>query len=404
MSTSRQLKNNHWIRRVDWTLVGFLVLLAIISVTIINSAMGGGQYSANFSIRQVLYYVFGGFIAFLIMLVSPKKLMKYTYLLYFLFCAALFILIIIPETPFTPVINGAKSWYKLGPISVQPSEFMKIVLILALAKLISKHNQFTFNKSLETDFKLLMKIFGISIIPMGLILLQNDLGTTLVICAIIVGVIIVSGITWKIIAPLFIALFLLASSIILSIIFKPSLIENSLGIKTYQLGRISSWLDPYTYSSGDGYHLTESLKAIGSGQLFGKGFNQGEVYIPENHTDFIFSVIGEEFGFIGSVILILVFLGLMFHLVRLATKIESPFSKLFIIGYTALILFHVLQNIGMTVQLLPITGIPLPFISYGGSSLWSLMCGIGVLLSISFHQPKQYSPDVQKTSSKIKSF
>ncbi|ANK39464.1 MULTISPECIES: rod shape-determining protein RodA [Staphylococcus] len=400
MSTSRQLKNNHWIRRVDWTLVGFLVLLAIISVTIINSAMGGGQYSANFGIRQVLYYVLGGFIAFLIMLVSPKKLMKYTYLLYFLFCAALFILIIIPETPFTPVINGAKSWYKLGPISVQPSEFMKIVLILALAKLISKHNQFTFNKSLETDFKLLLKIFGISIIPMGLILLQNDLGTTLVICAIIVGVIIVSGITWKIIAPLFITVFLLASSIILSIIFKPSLIENSLGIKTYQLGRISSWLDPYTYSSGDGYHLTESLKAIGSGQLFGKGFNQGEVYIPENHTDFIFSVIGEEFGFIGSVILILVFLGLMFHLVRLATKIESPFSKLFIIGYTALILFHVLQNIGMTIQLLPITGIPLPFISYGGSSLWSLMCGIGVLLSISYHQPKQYSPDVQKQAQK----
>lgn len=400
MSTSRQLKNNHWIRRVDWTLVGFLVLLAIISVTIINSAMGGGQYSANFGIRQVLYYVLGGFIAFLIMLVSPKKLMKYTYLLYFLFCAALFILIIIPETPFTPIINGAKSWYKLGPISVQPSEFMKIVLILALAKLISKHNQFTFNKSLETDFKLLLKIFGISIIPMGLILLQNDLGTTLVICAIIVGVIIVSGITWKIIAPLFITVFLLASSIILSIIFKPSLIENSLGIKTYQLGRISSWLDPYTYSSGDGYHLTESLKAIGSGQLFGKGFNQGEVYIPENHTDFIFSVIGEEFGFIGSVILILVFLGLMFHLVRLATKIESPFSKLFIIGYTALILFHVLQNIGMTIQLLPITGIPLPFISYGGSSLWSLMCGIGVLLSISYHQPKQYSPDVQKQAQK----
>ncbi|KKI52815.1 MAG: rod shape-determining protein RodA [Staphylococcus equorum] len=397
MSTSRQLKNNHWIRRVDWTLVGFLVLLAIISVTIINSAMGGGQYSANFSIRQILYYVFGGFIAFLIMLISPKKLMKYTYLLYFLLCAALFILIIIPETPFTPIINGAKSWYKLGPISVQPSEFMKIVLILALAKLISKHNQFTFNKSLETDFKLLLKIFGISVIPMGLILLQNDLGTTLVICAIIVGVIIVSGITWKIIAPLFIAVFVLASSIILSIIFKPSLIENSLGIKTYQLGRISSWLDPYTYSSGDGYHLTESLKAIGSGQLFGKGFNQGEVYIPENHTDFIFSVIGEEFGFIGSVVLILVFLGFMFHLVRLATKIELPFSKLFIIGYTALILFHVLQNIGMTIQLLPITGIPLPFISYGGSSLWSLMCGVGVLLSISYHQPKQYSPDIQKT-------
>src|SRR5699024_9649978 len=331
MSTSRQLKNNHWIRRVDWILVGILVLLAIISVTIINSAMGGDQYSANFSIRQILYYIFGGFIAFLIMLVSPKKLMKYTYLLYFLLCATLFILIVIPETPFTPIINGAKSWYKLGPISVQPSEFMKIVLILALAKIVTKHNQFTFNKSLDTDFKLLMKIAGISIIPMGLILLQNDLGTTLVICAIIVGVIIVSGISWKILAPLFITIIIFGTSIILSILYKPALIENSLGIKTYQLGRINSWLDPYTYSSGDGYHLTESLKAIGSGKLFGKGFNQGEVYIPENHTDFIFSVVGEEFGFIGSVILILIFLAFMFHLVRLATNIEAPFSKLFII-------------------------------------------------------------------------
>lgn len=400
MRISRQLKNNHWIRRIDWVLIGILVLLAIISVTIINSAMGGGQYSANFSIRQILYYVLGGLIACLIMLVSPKKLMKYTYLLYFLLCAALFILIIIPETPITPIINGAKSWYKLGPLSVQPSEFMKIVLILALAKLVSRHNQFTFNKSLETDFKLLLKIAGISVIPMGLILLQNDLGTMLVLCAIIVGVIVVSGISWKILAPVFIAGIALGSSIILSIIYKPSLIENSFGIKTYQMGRINSWLDPYTYSSGDGYHLTESLKAIGSGQLFGKGFNHGEVYIPENHTDFIFSVIGEEFGFIGSVLLILVFLAFIFHLVRLATKFELPFSKLFIIGYATLILFHVLQNIGMTIQLLPITGIPLPFISYGGSSLWSLMCGIGVILSFTYHQPKQYSTTTQLTRSK----
>ncbi|WP_426704380.1 FtsW/RodA/SpoVE family cell cycle protein [Staphylococcus shinii] len=400
MRISRQLKNNHWIRRIDWVLIGILVLLAIISVTIINSAMGGGQYSANFSIRQILYYVLGGLIACLIMLVSPKKLMKYTYLLYFLLCIALFILLIIPETPITPIINGAKSWYKLGPISVQPSEFMKIVLILALAKLVSRHNQFTFNKSLETDFKLLLKIAGISIIPMGLILLQNDLGTMLVLCAIIVGIIVVSGISWKILAPVFITGIVFASSIILSIIYKPSLIENSLGIKTYQMGRINSWLDPYTYSSGDGYHLTESLKAIGSGQLFGKGFNHGEVYIPENHTDFIFSVIGEEFGFIGSVILILVFLAFIFHLVRLATKFELPFSKLFIIGYAALILFHVLQNIGMTIQLLPITGIPLPFISYGGSSLLSLMCGIGVILSFTYHQPKQYSSTTPLTRSK----
>ena len=158
----------------------------------------------------------------------------------------------------------------------------------------------------------------------------------------------------------------------------------------YQMGRINSWLDPYSYSSGDGYHLTESLKAIGSGQLLGKGYNHGEVYIPENHTDFIFSVIGEEMGFIGSVLLILLFLFLIFHLIRLASKIDNQFNKVFIIGYVSLIVFHVLQNIGMTVQLLPITGIPLPFISYGGSSLWSLMTGIGVVLSIYYHEPQRY--------------
>ena len=174
----------------------------------------------------------------------------------------------------------------------------------------------------------------------------------------------------------FIVAFVSGSSIILAIIYKPSLIESLLGIKMYQMGRINSWLDPYSYSSGDGYHLTESLKAIGSGQLLGKGYNHGEVYIPENHTDFIFSVIGEEMGFIGSVLLILLFLFLIFHLIRLASKIDNQFNKVFIIGYVSLIVFHVLQNIGMTVQLLPITGIPLPFISYGGSSLWSLMTGI----------------------------
>ncbi|BBD89514.1 FtsW/RodA/SpoVE family cell cycle protein [Staphylococcus caprae] len=397
--SSRQQPSKHWFRKVDWVLVLIITVLAMISVTLISSAMGGGQYSANFSIRQVIYYIFGAIMAFLIMIISPKKIKNNTYLLYFIFCILLIGLLILPETAITPVINGAKSWYSFGPISIQPSEFMKIILILALAKTISKHNQFTFNKSFQSDLMLFLKIIGVSIFPTALILLQNDLGTTLVICAIIAGVLLVSGITWRILAPLFIAAFVGGASIILAIIFKPTLIESILGIKMYQMGRINSWLDPYSYSSGDGYHLTESLKAIGSGQLLGKGYNHGEVYIPENHTDFIFSVVGEEMGFIGSVVLILIFLFLVFHLIRLASKINSQYNKVFIIGYVSLIVFHVLQNIGMTVQLLPITGIPLPFISYGGSSLWSLMTGIGVVLSIYYHEPQRYQePEIPDTT------
>ena len=400
--SSRQQPKRNWLRKVDWILVLVISLLALTSVILISSAMGGGQYSANFSIRQIIYYIFGAIIAFLIMIISPKKIKNNTYILYSIFCVLLIGLLILPETSITPIINGAKSWYSFGPISIQPSEFMKIILILALAKTISKHNQFTFNKSFQSDLMLFFKILGVSIIPMALILLQNDLGTTLVLCAIIAGVMLVSGITWRILAPLFIVAFVSGSSIILAIIYKPSLIENLLGIKMYQMGRINSWLDHYSYSSGDGYHLTESLKAIGSGQLLGKGYNHGEVYIPENHTDFIFSVIGEEMGFIGSVLLILLFLFLIFHLIRLASKIDSQFNKVFIIGYVSLIVFHVLQNIGMTVQLLPITGIPLPFISYGGSSLWSLMTGIGVVLSIYYHEPQRYEiPTLSKKSNTI---
>lgn len=402
MVSSRQLTQKSFLRRLDWPLIALITILCIISVTTIHSAMGGGQYSLDFGVRQIFYYILGAIIAFMIMLFSPKKIRNYTYTVYIIFNILLFGLILLPESSITPVINGAKSWYRFGPISIQPSEFMKIVLILVISKVVAQHNRFTFNKSFQTDVMLLLKIAGVSLVPILLILLQNDLGTTLVFLAIIAGIVIVSGVTWKILAPLFGSAIVLGGGLILSIIYKPSLIENVAGIKTYQLGRINSWLDPYAYSSGDGFHLTESLKAIGSGQLIGKGLNNGEVYIPENHTDFIFSVIGEEFGFLGSVILLSVFLLLLLHLIRMAMNSDDLFNKSFIIGYISLLLFHIFQNIGMTIQLLPITGIPLPFISYGGSSLWSLMSGIGVLLSIHYHTPKKYNdetPTQKRTTS-----
>ncbi|RIN46202.1 rod shape-determining protein RodA, partial [Staphylococcus simulans] len=150
MKASRQQPNKSWIRRIDWVLIGILVIFAIISVVFIKSAMGGGQYSANFSIKQIIYYILGFIIAFAIMVISPKRIMKYTYTLYGILCVLLIVLLVMPETAITPIINGAKSWYSFGPISIQPSEFMKIILILMLAKIVSRHNKYTFNKSLET--------------------------------------------------------------------------------------------------------------------------------------------------------------------------------------------------------------------------------------------------------------
>ena len=391
METSTRTLNKSFIQRIDWRLIFIVLLLFATSCLIINSAMSSGQYGTNFLLKQVLYYAMGFILAIILIFISPKTIRKYVWIVYILGNLSLVGLIVSPESSFTPIINGAKSWYRLGPISVQPSEFMKIILILVLANVVYQHNRFTYNKSITRDFNLLFKIFLTSLVPMGLILFQNDLGTTLVLIAIILGVIIVSGVTWRILAPVFIALFAFGSSVILLMIYKPSIIEKVSGIQTYQFGRINSWLDPYTYSSGDGYHLTESLKAIGSGQIFGKGLNNGEVYIPENHTDFIFSIIGEEFGFIGTIAVLIIFLMLFFHLIKLATTTSHPFNAIFIIGYLTFVLFHVVQNIGMTIQLLPITGIPLPFISYGGSSIWSLMAGIGIILSIYYHEKDKFA-------------
>ena len=131
------------------------------------------------------------------------------------------------------------------------------------------------------------------------------------------------------------------------------------------------------------------MRAIGSGGIEGKGFEQGIVYIPESHTDFIFTIIGEEFGFLGSTLVIVIFFMLMLHLVRIALTVNDSFSSYFIVGLLSLLIFHIFQNIGMTIQLVPITGLPLPFLSYGGSALWANMIAMGVVMSIYFYQYKQ---------------
>ena len=200
------------------------------------------------------------------------------------------------------------------------------------------------------------KIVGITLVPLFLILQQPDLGTGLVIIAICAGMILVSGITWKIIVPVFSSVFVAGASIIAIIIYFPHWIEKF--IPTYQLGRIYAWIDPYSYASNFGYQLVTSLQAIGSGEIFGKGYMDKEVYVSDRHTDFIFSVIAEEFGFIGASITICLFFLLIYHLIKVALESNSQFNAYICAGIIAMTTFHVFQNIGMTIQILPITGIP----------------------------------------------
>lgn len=377
----------HTTSRLDYSLVFILLLLFLASCVAIFSAQASGQYDSNFLIKQIVYYVIGcGIIATVIRLDSDQ-LRKLTWYAYGFGIVSLVFLIIAPAS-IAPVINGAKSWYKIPGMSLQPSEFVKVIIILTLARVIDDHHQKNTVKTVQTDLWLLIKLGAITMLPLMLVMQQPDLGTSMVFIAILLGMIFISGITWKLLVPMFAGGTALISVIFYFVLLKPEVLEKYLGVKQYQFGRIYSWLDPYNFQSSAGYHLTKSLLAIGSGQTGGKGYGNREVYLPESHTDFIFSVVGEEFGFVGASVLISLFFLLIYHITKVGMETKNNFYTYICVGVISMITFHVFQNIGMTIGVLPITGIPLPFISYGGSSLMGNMLGIGLIFSIRYHYKK----------------
>ncbi len=371
--------------KIDWGLAFLLFLFFIVSALSISSAQTSGQYETNFVIRQAFWYVVGGGIIGISLLFDPDQFKRLAWYVYGFGILLLVALLLAPES-LVPERNGAHSWFMLGPLgALQPSEFIKTFLILVLARIITNHHELNPKKTLQSDFLLLLKIGGTTFVPLAFIMLQPDLGTSLVILAIMSGIILVSGITWKLIVPIYASISVLGGAILSLVIWAPHLLEKYLHVQPYQFGRIYAWLDPYNYAKLEGFHLINSLNAIGSGQIFGKGYNDSEVYIPENHTDFIFSVIGEEYGFIGASVVISLFFLLIYHLTKTALDTKEPFNAYVCAGIISMITFHVFQNIGMTIQLLPITGIPLPFISYGGSSLMGNMFALGIVFSMRYH-------------------
>jgi rod shape determining protein RodA len=378
----KPLKKND---RFDWTLTFLLMLFFLTSCIAIYSAQKTGQYGQNFMNKQIFWYVVGAGIIGVVMMFDSEQYRK---LSWYLYGFGIFLLVFLYFAP--PSIaeerNGAKSWFFIEPFgSIQPSEFMKVFLILALSNAIFIHHRKNEVKTFQSDLLLFIKMGAITALPLGLIMLQPDLGTALVVLAIFTGLILVSGITWKIILPLYGCGAALGTGILYLVIWKPEILKKYLSVKTYQFGRIYAWLDPESYQSEYGYHLVKSLRAIGSGMLTGKGFSEREVYIPESHTDFIFSVIGEEYGFVGGSFVIGLFFLLIYHLTKTALDTNDPFNTYISAGVISMITFHVFQNIGMTIQLLPITGIPLPFISYGGSSLMGNMLAMGLIYGIRYH-------------------
>lgn len=380
--------NNQSTSKLDFGLVLIVMLLFLASCISIYSAQTTGQYNDNFFLKQVIWYAIGTGIIAAVITLDSEQLMKISWYVYGIGILLLGSLIVAPES-IAPVINGAKSWYKVpGMGSLQPSEFFKVFLILALARVTVEHHQKHPLKTIQTDLWLLLKLGAVTLLPLLLVMQQPDLGTSLVLIAILLGIIFVSGISWKILTVIFGSATVLISVIFYFVLWQPEILEKYLGVKEYQFGRIYSWIDPYNYQGSSGYQLVRSLLAIGSGETTGKGFGTREVYLPESHSDFIFSVVGEEFGFIGSSVLISLFFLLIYHITKVGMETKNNFYSYICVGVISMITFHVFQNIGMTIGLLPITGIPLPFISYGGSSLMGNMLALGLIFSIRYHYKK----------------
>ncbi|MFW6297920.1 MAG: rod shape-determining protein RodA [Desulfosalsimonas sp.] len=359
------------IQYFDWWLLGLILLLGSIGILLIYSAVNAGDYTprAGLYIRQGMWFAIGVVLMILSFLFSYKRLDRLTPLIYGL-CVMLLMLVMVPEVGKT--IGGSTRWLTFGPFRLQPSEPMKLGVILFLARYYARR--------IKPDglvFKDLVPPLLIAGIPFLLIALQPDLGTAGLIALVAASMTFFVKIERR-------TFYILAALIIVALPLGWNMLED------YQRMRIMMLFSPERDALGAGYHILQSKIAVGSGMLYGKGYMEGTQnilsFLPEQHTDFIFTVIAEEFGFAGSIFLLILYLLLVSFGLNIAYVCRDPFGTILAVGITSLIFWQSLINIGMVMGVMPVVGMPLPFISYGGSSLITVLLGVGLLMNVSMRR------------------
>ncbi len=369
-------------KKIDFTILIPILLFAIISIITITSALTYLSPSlGNLALKQAMWYIIGGGLVLLLLHFKNEYLYQNAFLFYILFNILLLLLLI-----FGQPINNSKCWFIIPGIgSFQPSEFMKIILILVLGVMIQKFHDKTQNPTCKEEFFFILKTFCIVLIPSILTFLEPDTGVVIIYFIIYFLMLFISGIRlrWFLFVGLF---FLLVIGLVFGFyFFNQDLFIHLFGTKLfYRLERIFSWSD------GSGLQLENAMAAIGSSGFLGHGFNHTPIYFPESGTDFIFAVYASNFGFLGSVFLIALICFFDYQLIHLAMKKIKPIHQFILAGIIAMLVFQQIQNIGMNLGLLPITGITLPFISYGGSSLLSYMVIVGMIINISKEPNRHY--------------
>ena len=366
------MKRNTYSLNIIFSLLAFFVIsmLSIYSAKSITSDSMG-----NIFIKQLIFYGVGVIVLFFTYRFK-KEIIKFSFLWYIGFCFLLLVLLFIGTS-----INGSKCWLIMGPVSFQPSEFMKIALILVLAKVLDKYKRV---KKMSKEFKMLLFVFTLFIIPAILTFLEPDTGVVIIYFIIMLSMLLFRGINKKWYFIVLILLTIIGGTIGYLYFFQNELLINLLGSNLfYRIERVLNW------SNQSGYQLENSLIAIGSSGLVGFGFNQIPIYYPEASTDFIFTTFSSNFGFLGNLFFIIIILVFDINILLLSNKKIKKYDQYLLIGIFAMLLYQQVQNISMTIGLLPITGITLPFISYGGSSLLSYMFIAGLVLRIS-NDSKRY--------------
>lgn len=359
-----------------------ILFLSIISIISIYSASTYTSASlGNLALKQALWYLVGVVLVIIVLKLKNDFIFENTWVLYVIGNIMLFGLLL-----FGQPINNSKCWIVIPGIgSVQPSEFMKIILMLVLATMIHNFRSDYKEPTAKDEFIFLIKSFLVVFIPSILTFLEPDTGCVFMYIVIYVSMIFASGIRLRWFGGAFALVSVMATAILWLYFCKENIFISIFGSSIYyRLERIFDW------QNGSGLQLENALAAIGSAGLFGHGFNKTPIYFPESSTDFIFAVYASNFGLVGVFVLLAIIICLDINIIKLARRKTTDTNQYMISGILGMLLFQQIQNIGMTVGLLPITGITLPFVSYGGSSLLSYMLLVGLLLNVSNERERTY--------------
>ncbi len=371
------------LKNLDYRLLGMVLFLMLASLVILASASqstGLEKGDPWFFVKRQAVWIVAGLVAMaLVLTVDYHDLARLSTAIYVINLALLAGVLVAGREAL-----GASRWLRIGPFAFQPSEFAKLAIILTLA------NHLASREGKLGEWRDLVPPFLHIGIPMLLVLKQPDLGTSMVFLAILFGMLFMAG------APIGRLLGLAAGGltvavtwILLHLAF-PRVIP--IPLKDYQLKRLIVFINPNLAPLREGYHIIQSKIAVGSGRILGKGLFAGTQnqlnYLPEQHTDFIFSVIGEELGFVGATLLLVIYFNILWRGIYAASQARDLYGSLLVTGVVSMLTFHVLVNVGMTIGIMPVTGIPLPFMSYGGSSLLTNAVAVGLLLNVYMRRQK----------------